>query len=234
MPSSGTTDFTLRVDELIRKAWRRVGLTQPTGDDMRQARISLNLLLQELGNRAVLRGLTDLTEFQTVVGQGSYTLPAGTIDVQHVMLRQGTIETPIEPYGQGEFQRLPNKTMQGRPVYYWSDRNSDSVVLHLWPRPIMVYTVSYFRIRRIQDVGSYQNTLDMPVKYLPALTSGLAWTLACEKFAAAPAELNAAMREAERMRRDELRAQYEIEVNRVLDEDRDRASMFILPDMRRR
>jgi hypothetical protein len=69
---------------------------------------------------------------------------------------------------------------------------------------------------------------------LQDLASGLTWSIADETFKTGPIEMNASMRETERLRRDQLRQRYEEEVNRVIDEDRTRVSMFILPDLGRR
>ena len=234
MTSSGTTTFTLQVDDIIRRAYSRLGQNSPSGYDMRQARVALNLLLQEIGSRTVLLFATEQAEFATVPGTGAYTLPPDTVDVQDVMCIEGTLAIPMTAYSQSDYQRLPFKTMPGRPVNYFSDRNVADAVLRLWPVPDRVYQISYYKIRRLQDVGDYTNTLDVPVKFLPAIVSGLTWSMSDEKFQAAPAEMNASMRETERMRRAQLKQRFEEELNRVIDEDRDRASFFILPDLGRR
>lgn len=234
MTSSGTTEFTLQADDIIRRSYSRLGQNTPSGFDMRQARVALNLLLQEIGSRTVLLFATERGSFETIPGSSSYILPTDAVDVQDVMCVEGDLEIPMTPYSQSDYQRLPLKNMRGRPVNYFSDRNVGTAVIRLWPVPDRVYTISFYKIRRLQDVGEYQNTLDVPVKFLPAIVSGLTWSLADEKFQAAPAEMNAAMRETERMRRDQLKQRYEEEINRVIDEDRDRASFYILPDLGRR
>jgi hypothetical protein len=234
MTSSGTTTFNMPIDDIIRRAYSRFGQTSPSGYDMRQAMTALNLILQDLANRNVLLFTTERAEFTTASGAASYVLPQDTIDVQDVMSSDGYLEIPLMPFSQGEYQRLPLKTMAGRPTSYFSDRNVDNVTLMLWPVPDRAYVVSYYKIRRIQDVGDYQKTLDVPVKYLPAIISGLTWSIADETFKTGPIEMNASMRETERLRRDQLRQRYEEEVNRVIDEDRTRVSMFILPDLGRR
>lgn len=234
MASSGTTTFNLQADDLIRRAYSRLGQNSPSGYDMRQARDALNLLLQEIGSRTVLLFATESASFNTVASVASYTLPPDTVDVQDVMCADGDLQIPMTPYSQADYQRLPIKNMPGRPVNYFSDRNVSAAVIRLWPVPDRVYSISYYKIRRIQDVGEYTNTLDVPVKFLPAIVSGLAWSMADEKFQAAPAEMNASMRETERLRRDQLKQRYEEELTRVIDEDRDRASLYILPDLGRR
>lgn len=233
MASSGTTGFNLTIDDIIRRAYSRIGQNSPSGYDMRQGRLALNLILVDIQNRSVLLFATKRDSFPTVIGTPEYTLPADTIDVQDVMCGDADLEIPLTAYGQGEYQRLPIKQMRGRPVIYFSDRNVGPAILRLWPVPDRAYTISYYKIRRLEDVGDYTNTLDIPVKYLPAVISGLVWSLADEKFQAAPIEANASMRETERMRRDQLKMRYEEELTRVIDEDRDRGSFSILPDLGR-
>ena len=233
MTSSGTTSFNLAIDDVIRRAYSRLGQNTPSGYDMRQARLALNLILADMGNRTVLLFATTRATLDTTIGVSDYQLPDDTVDVQDVMCGDVNLEIPMNAYGQGEYQRLPIKNMRGRPVIYFSDRNVGPVILRIWPVPDRAYTLSYYKIRRIQDVGDYTNTLDVPVKYLPAIISGLTWSLADERFQASPVEMNASMRETERMRRDQLKQRYEEEMTRVIDEDRDRGSFSILPDLGR-
>lgn len=233
MTTSGTTAFTLPIDDIIRKAYARINSPSPTGYELREARKSLDLLLQYISTRNVMLFATIQAEFQTEAGVVAYTMPADTVDVVDVVCRQDAFDLEMEPYAQADYQRLPLKNMTGRPVRYFSDRNVDGTVLRLWPVPDRVYTISYYKIRRLQDTGEYSNTLDVPVKYLPAIVSGLAYYLAGEKFNASAPEMNAAMRETERMRRQELKQNFEEELMYVIDEDRDRASYYISPDLRR-
>lgn len=233
MTSSGSTSFTLQIDDIIRKAYARINSPSPTGSDLREARKSLDLLLQYISTRNVMLFATTQAEFQTEAGVAAYTLPSDTVDVIDVVCRQDNFDLEMEPYTQADYQRLPIKSMTGRPVRYFSDRNVDNAVLRLWPVPDRVYTISYYKIRRLQDAGEYSNTLDVPVKYLPAIVSGLAYYLSSEKFNASAPEMNAAMRETERMRRGELKQIFEEELMYVVDEDRDRASYYFSPDLRR-
>lgn len=234
MATSGAFTFNLPVDDLLRKAYNRVGIGSPSGYDMREARLSLNLLLHEMANRAVFMFATEADFFLTTAGQRQYTLPQGIIDIQDVTCETNGIDVSMNAWGQSDYAKMPNKLTPGRPVNYFTDRGRDSIVVNLWPVPNREYKINFYKIRTPEDVGEYTNTIDMPVKYLPAVISGLAYSIAREKFAAAPPEMNAAMREAERMRRDELKNDYEEEFNRVIDEDRERASIFVLPDFRRR
>ena len=53
--TSGTTTFdkTFAIDEIIEEAYERIGLQSVSGNQLRQARRSLNIMFQEWGNRGL-------------------------------------------------------------------------------------------------------------------------------------------------------------------------------------
>ena len=53
--TSGTVTFdkTFAIDEIIEEAFERIGLKNVAGYDLKSARRSLNILLQEWGNRGI-------------------------------------------------------------------------------------------------------------------------------------------------------------------------------------
>jgi hypothetical protein len=59
MTTSGTALFSLAIDDILEEAFERVGILQPTGNDMRSGKRSLNLLLLDLSNRGELLWSTD-------------------------------------------------------------------------------------------------------------------------------------------------------------------------------
>ena len=54
--TSGTTTFdkTFSIDEIIEDAFERIGLQAVSGNQLRSARRSLNILFQEWGNRGTV------------------------------------------------------------------------------------------------------------------------------------------------------------------------------------
>lgn len=80
------------------------------------------------------------------------------------------------------------------------------------------YTLAYWRMRRIQDVGTEGAlTMDVSARAIPALVSGLTYYIAQKK---AP----------ERMA--EAKAVYDEQFTLMVDEDRDRASFRVVPRIR--
>lgn len=81
------------------------------------------------------------------------------------------------------------------------------------------YTLVYWRMRRIQDVGADGGlTMDTPARFLPAMISGLAYYLAMKK-------------RPERLM--ETKAIYDEQFNMAIEEDRERASFRVMPRMGR-
>ena len=71
-----------------------------------------------------------------------------------------------------------------------------------------------YYLQRIQDAGAYTNTPDVIFRFLPALTAGMAYYLSI-KYAP--------------QRVDQLKMLYEDELQRALQEDSQRTSLFISP-----
>ena len=88
--------------------------------------------------------------------------------------------------------------------------------VYLYPAPdsTQTWTFVYYAIRRIENAGAYTNTADVVFRFLPALTAGLAFHLSVKK---APDRVVL------------LKQLYEEEFARAATEDRDTASVFLVP-----
>jgi len=220
MAVSGTTTFNMSVDEIIIEAYERCAVSSPTGHQLRSARRSLNLLLQDLGNRDVHLFKQAQQTLSTVASQTSYTLDGDVLDVYDVyVLSDGTTgsEISVARYTQAEYAAMPNKTNETRPSHFYLDRERDAPKLFLYPTPEKVYTINYFEYTRIQDVGDYTNTLDVPVKFLPAVITGLAFMLS-EKLPT-----------LDTARTTLFKRRYDEDVLRAIQEDEERTSLFLTP-----
>lgn len=219
MATSGTTSFNLSVDELIIEAYERCAVPSPTGQQLRSARRSLNLLLADLNNRDLHLFKRAQSTFNTVASQTSYTLSGAVLDVSDVTVHaDGTTgsEISVARLTQSDYAALPNKTTEARPSQYYLDRERDAPILFLYTTPDKVYKINYYAYNRIEDVGAYTNTLDVPVKFLPAVTTGLAFYLS-EKVDAAKTAL--------------FKSRYDEEVLCAIQEDEERASLFLTPNL---
>jgi hypothetical protein len=88
----------------------------------------------------------------------------------------------------------------------------------MWPLPDNSTDVVYYdALVRMDDADTYTNTAQVPFRFYPALAAGLAYYISMKR---APD------------RSQMLKAVYEEEINRAMDEDRDRASFRVAPDLR--
>ena len=159
-----------------------------------------------------------------VSGTGTYTLGADTIDiVDHVMrLNNGVTATQsdisISRISIPRYSGIPNKLIQGRPVQVMVNRQGAAPTVTMWPVPNSSdYTFVYWRLRRMEDVGSAGvNTYDIPARFIPALVAGLAYNIAMKKPEAAP-------------RIPLLKSQYDESLLLATGEDRDKTSLRVIP-----
>lgn len=189
MATSGTSDFTLDIIDVCEEAYERAGLEMRGGYDLKTARRSLDLMSLEWINRGLnLWTIEEGTQALTA-GTATYSFPAGTIDFleHHIRTDAGDTNTQADTslvrVSPSTFQNIPNKLTQGKPLQIYIQRTT-SPQYTLWPVPddTETYTIVFLRVKRIQDVGTAgSNTYDAPDRWLPALTSGLAYHVAMKR-----------------------------------------------------
>ena len=214
MATSGSKDFELDVSDYIEEAFERCGLEVRTGYDMKTAKRSLNLMLAEWANRGLNQWTIKNRSEAMVAGTGNYTLSADVIDVLSVVVRRDGTDYALERLSRDEYLSIPNKTTQSRPNQFFLDRQS-TPVLKLWPvAENSTDVVIYDCLTRMDDADTYTNTMDMPFRFYPCLAAGLAYYIAMKR---APNRIQL------------LKAVYEEEFERAMQEDRDRASFNVVP-----
>ena len=69
--TSGTTTFdkTFSIDEIVEEAFERIGIQQVSGYQLKTSRRSLNIMLQEWGNRGIHYWEIDELELDLIQGQ---------------------------------------------------------------------------------------------------------------------------------------------------------------------
>lgn len=84
----------------------------------------------------------------------------------------GLYNTPseIEMYrmNKNDYWNLTNKTVQGRPLQYWVDRQSAGPVLDVWQVPDSTAAQNLmvvWRNRQIMDVGTLAQAIEVPVRW---------------------------------------------------------------------
>ena len=137
-----------------------------------------------------------------------------TIDILSVVITRDGTDYGLTRLSRSEYLNIPNKTQTGRPSQFFLDRQI-SPTLKLWPvSENNTDIVKFDRLVRMDDADDYTNTLEIPFRFYPCLAAGLAYYLAIKR---APQRIEL------------LKAIYEEEFNRAMEEDRDRASLRITP-----
>ena len=189
------------------------------------------------GGTASITSTLTTTSFATTIPVGSFTLnetitggtsgatttvsavqdlsdTQSTIDMLSAVVTRTGTDFEITRLSRSEFLNIPIKTQTGRPNQFFLDRQI-SPVLKIWPVPDNSTDVIKFnRLTRIDDADAFTNTVDIPFRFYPCLAAGLAYYLSMKRSPQLMAP---------------LKAIYEEEMLRAMEEDRDRASFKISP-----
>ena len=226
MATSGTATFNMDFTEIAEEAWERAGREMRSGYDLRTARRSMNLLTIEWQNRGINMWTIDEGTINLVQGTSSYDLPADTIDLLEHVIRTGSgdvytqSDLSISRISVSTYASIPNKLTQGRPIQIYIDRGQANPSVTVWPVPdaSSTYILKYYRMRRIQDAGSGVENADVNFRFLPCLVAGLAYYIAQKDPELAP-------------RMAMLQAEYERQFDLAAQEDREKASISLVPRM---
>ena len=179
MATSGTTSFNITIDEVIEEAYERCGLRTNSGHDIKSARRSLNLLFSEWGNRGINLWKVKSETTTLINGQVTYNTPSDCNDVlEAVVTTTGGNQQTLTKVSRSEYIAIPDKTIAGTPSQYYVNRQiNPTISLYLAPATSAVSNIFYYYLARIEDVGAYTNTSDMPFRFFPCMVSGLAFYL---------------------------------------------------------
>ena len=238
--TSGTATFdkTFAIDEIVEESFERIGLQNVAGYQLKSARRSLNILLQEWGNRGIHYWEIDELDIDLIEGQAEYKFfrssddgtsavsnPNGVYgisDVLEAQLRSNRTavtqsDSPMTKVDRSTYGGFSNKLSKGTPNQYWVQRFIDHVSISVYPTPDSTNAskdMHIYYIKRIQDVGDYTNATDLPFRFVPCMVSGLAYYLA-QKYQ--PQMIQA------------MKLAYEDEFARALAEDGSASSTHITP-----
>jgi len=233
MATSGTTTFesTFSIDDVITEAYERLGRFDYSGNDLKSARRSLNIMFQEWANRGLhywqvknnsitlVNGQSEYTMFRsTADGTSSATAVYGVDDVLEAVYRNSSsVDFPLTKINRSAYQGLSNKTQTGVPTQYYVQRFIDKVTITLYLTPGSSEAgnfLNYYYVSRIQDAGNYTNEADVPYRFVPCMVSGLAYYLS--------QKINPQLTQ-------QMKLLYEDELKRALEEDGSASSSFITP-----
>ena len=232
--TSGTTifekGFSISISDIVEEAYERLGIQGVSGYQLKSARRSLNILFQEWANRGLhywevannnitlVADQATYTMFRaTTDGTSSATAVYGVDDVLEASYRNSNVDTPLTKINRSQYQALSNKTSTGTPSQYFVQRFIDKITITLYLTPGSSEAgkfINYYYVKRIQDAGDYTNDADVPYRFVPCMTAGLAYYLAIKN---APDRVQM------------LKMLYEDELQRALQEDGSSSSTYISP-----
>ena len=216
MTTSSSTDFNLDVAEYIEAAFERCGLEAKTGYDLQTARRSMNIMLAEWANRGLNQWTIELRTQALTANDSEYSLGTDIIDILSVVVRRSGTDFSMTRISRDTFINLPNKTSTSRPTQYFLDRQI-TPNLKLYPTPEnSTDVIVYDALTRMQDADTQVNTLEIPFRFIPCLTAGLAYYIAMKR---APDRIQL------------LKTVYEEEFERAMAEDRDRSAFNVSPKL---
>ena len=218
MALSGTNAFNLDVDEVIHEAFERCGLHARSGYDLKSARRSLNLLLAEWANRGINLWTVELRTQTLTASTTSYTLDSDLIDILEAVVYKAsdtTTDMEVDRISRAEYLNISKKSTEAVPTQYYLLRGQSTPTLYLYPTPDAADTFKYWGLTKIQDAGDYEDELDVPTRFLPCLTAGMAYYVSLKKSPE---------------RTPLLKQLYEEEWQRASEEDRPRSSFYAIPE----
>ena len=213
------------IPDLFEEAYPRAGLELRTGNDLRNARRSFNILTMEWQNRGLNLWTIEAGTQVLTADTATYTLPADTVDVIEHQIRTGTgtsqTDTNLTRVSVSTYAKQSAKNTTGKPTQIFIQRLAASTTVTLWPVPdsASTYTLSYYRIAGIDGISSGidgTTTSFVPPRFVPCLVSGLAYYIAMKR----PEVAN---------RVTPLKQEYEFQFELAAGEDSESASARFVP-----
>ena len=222
MSTSGTYNFSMDIDEVIQEATEMIGGEPTLGHEPKSARRSINLLLQDWQNRDIMLWTAETSIFTVSVSTTTYSLDSSSIDVLEAVVNRDNVDIQLERISMQEFLKIPNKKQTGRPTQYAVRHERDNPEIYLWPLPEnSTDKVKVELIRYMQDVNkSAIQTPDVSRRFLPCLTAGVAYYMSMKRP------------NVDMQRIAMIKTEYEERLSRALEEDRERVSLLIRPQVR--
>ena len=216
MTLSSSTNFELDVAEYIEEAFERCGLEAKTGYDLQTARRSMNIMLAEWANRGLNQWTIEQRTQALTADDADYSLGTDVIDILSAVVRRSGTDFSMSRVSRDTFTNIPVKTTTGRPTQYFLDRQI-TPNLKIYPTPEnSTDVIVYDALTRIQDADTQVNTMEVPFRFYPCLTAGLAYYIAMKR---APDRIQL------------LKTVYEEEFERAMAEDRDRSAFKVTPQL---
>ncbi len=150
----------------------------------------------------------------TISASPSLVDTQATIDILSGVVRRSGSDLSVTRISRDDYLSIATKTTAGRPTQFYVNRQITPTV-QVWPEPENSTDIFiYDRLVRIDDADTAVDTVQVPFRFYPCLAAGLAYYIALKKS-------------PERVQL--LKGLYEEEFVRAAEEDRDKASLNLVP-----
>ncbi len=218
MTTSGVTTFDPEFDDVLQDAAAMVGGGPILAEELISAKRGLNNLLISMQNRNVLLHKIETTTVNVSVSASFFTLDNSIVDVLGATVRTSATDARLnmDRDGYERFNTIPVPNQQGRPLRFWYQRNRTDGIFNMWPVPDQTYELSLVVHKKAEDCVRATDSIDVPTRFLPAVTYGIAYWMGLHRNKAVPAE-----------RLQLIKANYEEELRNALNEDRERGPFLL-------
>jgi hypothetical protein len=192
MTTSGSISYNLNANQLIDKAFHILGKASE-GESMtarmyEDGRSSLNLLIKTWGTRDRLFTRTERS-VTLVANTAAYVLtpkPGRVLSVRRRYTYGSHVsDIPLYEMSREEYFSQPTKTTSpSTPTSWYYDPQTTTGTLYVWPAPatavVSANTLQVTYTRRIEDMVTSADDLDMPQEWIQAVVWNLANDLETE------------------------------------------------------
>lgn len=197
MPTSGSTDFSVTRDDIIKRALRLIGVLAqgetPTTDQTTEAALALNGLVKAWQVDGMPLWAIKTYNVSLTNGTSSYRIGIGqTVNTPKPLKviqafnhnLDSNVDVPMRIITHQEYNMLGNKTSSGNPIQVYYEPQNTYGDLYVFPVPTSteaadnVITLIYQR--PFEDFDISTDTPDFPQEWYDALAYGLACRLAPE------------------------------------------------------
>jgi len=183
MATSGSTDWTLTARKVVNFALKKCGVLSAGGtaapEDSDDVLEELNLLLKGMQKDGPFLFSVQVDGSESLVAdQAAYPLiansPLRLLEVRYSDVNDR--EIPMTPLTRTQYFELPQKDVKGVPTQYWFDSDSQDLNLYVWPvlGNVTSETIEYTYQRKLEDIDSLDDNLDVPEEWLDTIGYRLA------------------------------------------------------------
>jgi len=216
MATSGVASFDPTFDDILQDAAAMVGGGPVLADELISARRGLDYMLTSIQNQNVLLHKIETTTVPVTTSEGTVTFGPSISDVLSASTRTSATDILMDRDGYERWAEIPTKSQTGRPTRYWWDRRRESNILNLWPLPDQSYTIVLTIQKNAEDTLRAFDNIDVPRRFLPAVTFGIAYWIGLRRGA-----------RVDQNRLALLKAEYEAQLKAAMREDRERGPFLV-------